>query len=156
MTFTTRYYISQAIHERVGYIAEAGVTVANKAVSDDSGSVSVSGLLLRRREEVLKNINRSEKRGGPPFPFSLVLSPFLSNRAFLVPRNKLFLQPRYHLSGSGQSRREREKDDPNAMRKERWHEIEEETESRNKNRINGPSYHARWAIKYRRKYPLAV
>jgi len=98
MTFTTRYYISQAIRERAGYIAaEAGVTVANKAVAGDSESISVSGLLLRRREEVLKNINRPEKRES--LFLSLVPSPFLSRRAFLVPRNKLFPRPRYHLSG---------------------------------------------------------
>jgi len=40
--------------------------------------------------------------------------------------------------------------------RERKRENGDGRESRNKNRINGPSYHARWAIKYRRKYPLAV
>lgn len=145
------------------YIAEAGVTVANKAVSDDSGSVSVSGLLLRRREEVLKNINRPEKRGPSPLlPFhARPLSPFLSRIApFWCHVTNCFYSPVIIFpvedSHGGERARRREEDDPNAMRKERRHGIEGETESRNKNRINGPSYHARWAIKYRRKYPLAV
>ena len=43
---TLLYIISQAIRKRGKYIAEAGVTVANKAVADDSESVSVLGLLL--------------------------------------------------------------------------------------------------------------
>jgi len=76
MTFTTRYYISR--YERVRYIVEAGMTVANKAVSDDSGSVSVSGLVLRRREVLLKNINRSEKR-------EALLLPFLSRFSRIAP-----------------------------------------------------------------------
>lgn len=46
-------------------------------------------------EEVLKNINRPEKREFLSLPFS----PSFSRRAFLVPRNKLFPRPRYHLSG---------------------------------------------------------
>lgn len=83
----------------MGCITEAGVTVANKAVSDDSGSQS-RVYYSEGEKRFLKILTPPKSAGGTPFlSLSLVLSPFLSHRAFLVPRNKLFLQPRYHLSG---------------------------------------------------------
>lgn len=71
------------------------------------------------------------------FHFLLIQPP--TRRFVTVRRNKLFLRSCYHLSGSEDIRTGTVGD-----------------KMTNKNRINGPSYHAQWAIKYRRKYLLVA
>jgi len=125
-----------------------------------------------RREEVLKNINRPEKRKPPSlslFPFvslSLPLcfshiAPFwcrvtncFHGPAIIFPTEDSHGESKEEKKAI-QTRRERRDDTEKKKKVERERE-RQRRESRNKNRINGPSYHARWAIKYRRKYPPAV
>lgn len=105
------------MREKVGYIAaEADVTVANKAVSGDSESVSVSGLLLRRREEVLKNINRSEKHESLFLSLSFLRS-FSRVAPFWCHVTNCFHGPVIIFPAEdshGERETEREKGDPNA------------------------------------------
>lgn len=130
-----------------------------------------------KREEVLKNINRPEKRK----PLSLSLFSFLSlslplcfshiapfwclvTNCFHCPA---IIFPAEDSHGENEEERKairtrRERRDDREKKKKvegerkRERDRDRDRESRNKNRINGPSYHARWAIKYRRKYPPAV